>query len=380
MNALFGDSSYIMPYLEWAGFRVEKVIQTGANFGLDQVHDNPFLSTIGTGAMVSDGLAIANMEMSSTSFRLGRVDIGAHNYLGNNLFYPTGARIGTNVLIATKAMVPVAGALRENTGLLGSPSFEIPRASARDTGLIGAIGEAERRALLRRKNRYNIATMLAYLFRDWLLFYSASLFLFVAVLYYPIYGAASLLAYGVAMLLFATALWITAEKFSLGFGRLKARVVSMYDPYFLFHERHWKFCVHPLMTLFAGTPMKNLLTRALGVKIGRKVFDDGAHIYDKTLIEVGDQANLNFACVLQGHSLEEGVFKSDRVKIGAGAAIGCAAFVHYGVTVGRGAVLGPNAFLMKGESVPEGAYWQGNPARSSPRPSSGASSASASAA
>jgi non-ribosomal peptide synthetase-like protein len=97
------------------------------------------------------------------------------------------------------------------------------------------------------------------------------------------------------------------------------------------------------------------------------VFDDGANLYDKTLIEIGDQANLNVGCVVQAHSLEEGVFKSERVVIGAGSTIGCAAYVLYGVDIGRNAVLEPNACLMKGEVIPEGALWQGNPARSARR-------------
>ena len=51
----------------------------------------------------------------------------------------------------------------------------------------------------------------------------------------------------------------------------------------------------------------------LGVKVGRKVYDGGCVMTDRTLIEIGDYANLNEGGVLQGHSLEEGVFKSDHV-------------------------------------------------------------------
>jgi carbonic anhydrase/acetyltransferase-like protein (isoleucine patch superfamily) len=140
----------------------------------------------------------------------------------------------------------------------------------------------------------------------------------------------------------------------------------MYDPYFLFHERHWKFCGHPLNSLFHGTPFRNLLSRALGVRIGKMVFDDGANLYDKTLLEIGDFANLNKACILQAHSLEEGLFKSGTVRIGSHCTIGADAFVHYGVAMGNGSTLGPNAFLMKGEEVPQGQTWQGNPASQAP--------------
>ena len=49
------------------------------------------------------------------------------------------------------------------------------------------------------------------------------------------------------------------------------------------------------------------------MKVGRKVFDCGHSITERTLTEVGDYANLNEGCVLQAHSLEEGVFKSDHI-------------------------------------------------------------------
>jgi enoyl reductase-like protein len=79
-NALFGGSSVIVHYLKWAGMKFKKIVQTGANFGMDQIHDNPFSCEIGTGTMVSDGLAMANTEMTSSSFHIGKVKIGEHNY------------------------------------------------------------------------------------------------------------------------------------------------------------------------------------------------------------------------------------------------------------------------------------------------------------
>jgi non-ribosomal peptide synthetase-like protein len=193
--------------------------------------------------------------------------------------------------------------------------------------------------------------------------YAVMLFGYTAILYYPIYGIASLIVYGVFISLFAILWYVFVEKASLHFGSLQPREVSMYDPYFWFHERHWKFCGHPLTGLFAGTPFRNVITRLLGVRLGRKVFDDGGNLYDKTLIEIGDYANINLASVVQGHSLEEGVFKSDRVAIGKGCTLACGAFVHYGVAMGDNALLGPNAFLMKGESVQENSVWHGNPAK-----------------
>ena len=66
---------------------------------------------------------------------------------------------------------------------------------------------------------------------------------------------------------------------------------------------------------------------------------------------------------VNGHSLEEGVFKSDRVRIGADCALAPCAFVHYGVTMNERVLLDADSFLMKGEIAPADSRWRGNPAR-----------------
>ena len=129
---LFGDSSYIVPYLRWIGYDLTPVEQTGSNFGTAVGHDNPFLTSIGTGTMVADGLWIVNTDYSGSSFRVSRVRVGRNNFIGNNIAFPAGARTGDNTLLATKVLVPIDGEIRENVGLLGSPSFEIPRTVERD--------------------------------------------------------------------------------------------------------------------------------------------------------------------------------------------------------------------------------------------------------
>jgi non-ribosomal peptide synthetase-like protein len=361
LNLLFGDSSYIVNYLGWVGYGLNKVIQTGANFGLDQRHDNPFLCDIGSGTMVSDGLTMTNVAMSASSFKLGKVRIGDHSYLGNNIYYPAAGKTGANCLLGTKVMVPIDGPVRENVGLLGSPCFEIPRVVDRDKTF--ALDESTLQQRLGAKNRYNILTMAGFLLSNWLCFFVLLLSAFVAISYFHLHGAPAIFGYGTFASLF-TILWFAmVERASIGFKPLTPQLVSMYDEHFWHHERHWKFCGSPLLFLFKGTPFKSLISRLLGVKVGRKVFDDGSRLHDKTLIEIGDLTNLNEGCVIQGHSLEEGVFKSDYVKIGSGCSIGSAAFVHYGVVMGDNVVLDPDSFLMKGEILDSGTHWRGNPAK-----------------
>lgn len=132
-TALFGDSSAIVHYLRYLGYDLSRVTQTGSNFGTEVKHDSPFLTSVGSQTMVADGLSVINAEFSNTSFRMSRASIGAHNFLGNRIAYPSQARTGDNCLLATKVMVPVDGEVRENVGLLGSPPFAIPRTVMRDT-------------------------------------------------------------------------------------------------------------------------------------------------------------------------------------------------------------------------------------------------------
>lgn len=106
-----------------------------------------------------------------------------------------------------------------------------------------------------------------------------------------------------------------------------------------------------------------MIMRLVGAKVGRCVYDDGVNMSERSLVEIGDGAVLNQGVMLQSHSLEEGAYKSDFIRIGAGSTLGVGAFVHYGVTMGERTRLDPDAFLMKGEVTPVGSRWRGNPAR-----------------
>ena len=362
-NDLLGDSSFIVHYLKLVGWNLNKVTQSGSNFGTEQRHDNPFLCEIGSGTMVSDGLSMMNAQMSSSSFKLSKVKIGDRNYLGNNIHYPAEGKTGANCLLGTKVMIPIDGPVREDVGLLGSPCFEIPRAVDRDKNFVRAMSEETRQQRLRMKNRHNIATMAAWLMFYWMVSFLTLTLGLVAILYYPVYGVLSLLAFGAVLPLLVIPVFALMDRASIGFKRLQPKAVSIYDEYFWTHERHWKLSASPIYGLLKGTPFKNVISRMLGVTLGKKVFDDGCTMPEKTLTAIGDYTNLNEGTLLQGHSLEEGVFKSDYIKIGSGCSIGSNAFVHYGVTMGDRAVLDPDSFLMKGETVEAHANWRGNPAK-----------------
>ncbi|GAA1282977.1 non-ribosomal peptide synthetase [Pseudonocardia aurantiaca] len=369
---LFGDSSAAALYTRLIGYHQPQLEQTGSNFGTEIRQDLALLTTIGSGTMLSDGVSLMNADYSSSTFRMSPITIGKRNFMGNNISLPAGAKIGDNVLLATKVMVPIDGPVRENVGLLGSPPFEIPRSVARDSRFDHLKTPQELPRRLAAKLRHNIGSMAVLLLFRFLGFFTMVLLLTIAAGFYQQFGE---LAYTVALIAtaaFNILLAAFAERAVLGFHRLVPKFVSIYDPHFWRHERLWKVLATPVL---AGTPFRALQWRLLGVRVGKRLFDDGSTIPEKTLVTLGDDVVLNAGSVIQCHSLEDGTFKTNHTTLGDGVVLGVGAFVHYGVTMSQGSMLAADGFLMKGEETTPFTRWSGNPAtetgpvtRSTPAP------------
>ncbi|WP_199730424.1 Pls/PosA family non-ribosomal peptide synthetase [Amycolatopsis panacis] len=363
-KTIFGDSSAIVHYLSALGCQVSTAEQTGSNFGLQEKFESPFLVSTGAGTMIADGLSIINAEYTSTSFRLSRTTIGARNFLGNHVAYPAGARTGENCLLATRVLVPLDGPVREGVGLLGSPSFEIPRSVERDSQFDHPRTPAEFRRRLAAKTRHNVASMLLYALHQWLFFFGLVLLAWACALHYNAVGGPLLALASVVTIVYGIVYFIAVERITVLIRPLNPLSCSIYDRRFWRHERFWKAAATSVhMQVLSGTPLKGVAWRLLGASVGKRLFDDGCAMHEKTLVSIGDDVTLNVGANIQCHSQEDGGFKMDRITIGHGCTVGVGAWVHYGVTMGPGSVLDPDSFLMKGEQVPDNARWGGNPAR-----------------
>ncbi|WP_344682594.1 Pls/PosA family non-ribosomal peptide synthetase [Saccharopolyspora taberi] len=360
---LFGDSSYIVHYLRALGYDLSQVQQTGSNFGTEVKHDTPYLTGVGSATMVADGLSVINAEYSSTSFRMSRTAIGPHNFLGNHIVYPPGGRTGDDCLLATKVMVPTDGPVREGTGLLGAPSIPIPRTVQRDSDHVHPERRADLRSCLAAKNKHNLASMGVYLFVRWLHLFGIALIASAAADFYHWLGPPAIAFATVSSLLLTVVFYAVVERALTAIHPLRTVFCSIYDKRFWRHERFWKVPLTTYFHFFNGTPFKNLVWRMLGVRIGKRVFDDGCYLSERTMVTIGDDCTLNIGSRIQCHSQEDGAFKADYSTLGSGCTVGVNALVHYGVTMGDGAIVTSDAFLMKGEEMPPRAQWEGNPAK-----------------
>jgi non-ribosomal peptide synthetase-like protein len=138
--------------------------------------------------------------------------------------------------------------------------------------------------------------------------------------------------------------------------------VSIYDRGFWRHERYWKVTADLYIQRLNGTPFKAGLWRALGVKVGRRLFDDGLGMTERSLVTIGDHCSVNERSLIQCHSQENDAFKSDRVVVGSGVTVGVSAFIHYGTRLGDGSIIEADSFVMKGEETESFTRWGGNPA------------------
>ncbi|MGI5132323.1 Pls/PosA family non-ribosomal peptide synthetase [Pseudonocardia sp. CA-107938] len=355
-----GDSSYVVGYLRAIGYKFDRVEQTGSNFGTVVNHDSPFLCKVGSGTVVADGLTFVNVDYSANRFVVSPAKIGAHSFLGNGIFYPARSRVGDDCLLATKVMVPIDGPVRRGIGLLGSPSFPIPRSTDRDDRL--GVSPAQRRAGVAAKDRHNAVSIAMLLVSRLLYLTVVFLLLRLSLELYPRFGSVTIAALGVVELLSTFGYFVLLDAVVRRLVALRPQGVSIYDRSFWRHERYWKVSADLYIQRLNGTPFKAGLWRALGVKVGRRLFDDGLGLTERSLVTIGDHCSMNDRSLIQCHSQENDAFKSDRVVVGSNVTVGVSAFIHYGTRLGDGSIIEADSFVMKGEETGSFTRWGGNPA------------------
>ena len=353
------------------GYDLSPVVQTGSNFGTAVKHENPYLSRSAAERWSPTGCRSSTPTTPARPSGCPGCRSGAHNFLGNHIAYPAQAGRVTTACSRRRSWSRSTGKVREGVGLLGSPSFEIPRSVERDSSFDDLKTATSCAAAWRAKNRHNLVTMACYL-------------LVAVVLLLP--GHAARLGrrrplrrrsarrrsrWRIVLVAAASPSSTTCSSSapSTAFQPLTPLFCSIYDPHFWRHERFWKVPSDAYFELFDGTPFKNVIWRLLGVRIGRRVFDDGCY-HDRSGPWSPSVTTARSTPAASSSATPRRTAPSSPTapRIGAGCTLGVGAFVHYGVTIGDGAVLAADSFLMKGEEVPRRTPWGGNPAAEMPDP------------
>ncbi|MDD5269744.1 MAG: DapH/DapD/GlmU-related protein [Candidatus Omnitrophica bacterium] len=112
------------------------------------------------------------------------------------------------------------------------------------------------------------------------------------------------------------------------------------------------------------TPFANIFLRLLGVKLGKNVQINSKHIYDATLLEIGDNTVIGGGAIIIGHIVERSTLKLRKVKIGKNVTIGSHSTIMPGCEIGDNAIVGAGAVLRKGTKVEPRDIYYGIPAES----------------
>ena len=303
-------------YLTAIGYDLSQVQQTGSNFGASSSTTRP----TSPGRHRDDGLRRADVLNTDVLQHLVPDVAGDDRRAqlpGQQLAYPAGAPRRRQLLLATKAMLPLDGPVRarRRAARARRPSRSRGRCSAtrsstdlRPASCGGWSG----------KNRYNLrhhrAAPARALVRCRSPRWSRRSRPSTSTTSTGPLGARRRRSSRPRLFGLGYASWSSG---SLGFRRMSPQFCSIYDPYFWWHERLWKL----LTTLrrLQRHPVQAVSAAARGPDRPARASTSAAACPRRPWSRSGTTSRSTKARMIQGHSLEDGAFKSDRIVVGAGA-------------------------------------------------------------
>lgn len=115
-------------------------------------------------------------------------------------------------------------------------------------------------------------------------------------------------------------------------------------------------------TLFRATPIWTFYLRLSGARLGRRVYVNSLGVSDYNLLECGDDVVIGASVHVSGHTVEGGVVKTARVRLGDRVTIGIGSVIEIDVEIGSDAQIGAMSFVPKHTKLAGGAVYVGVPA------------------
>jgi acetyltransferase-like isoleucine patch superfamily enzyme len=115
--------------------------------------------------------------------------------------------------------------------------------------------------------------------------------------------------------------------------------------------------------LLRGSPLWTAYLRFNGARLGHGVYVNSLSISDHNLLEFGDHVVIGADVHVSGHTVEGGLVKTGRVKLGRDVTVGLGSVIEIGVDIGDEAQIGALSFVPKHTRLAGGAVYAGVPAR-----------------
>ena len=133
----------------------------------------------------------------------------------------------------------------------------------------------------------------------------------------------------------------------------------------LLHWARYLVSTH-LVRVFAGTalrttPLWTFYMRLNGARMGKRVFVNSLWVTDHNLLEFGHDVVIGSEVHLSGHTVEKGVVRTARVRLGQGVTVGVSSIVGIGVEAGDGCQIGSLSLVPKFSRLEGGKTYVGIP-------------------
>jgi acetyltransferase-like isoleucine patch superfamily enzyme len=109
-------------------------------------------------------------------------------------------------------------------------------------------------------------------------------------------------------------------------------------------------------TLLRSTPVWTACLRLHGARIGRRVYINSLAVSDYNLLEFGDDVVIGADAHISGHTVEHGVVKTGRAKLGDRVTIGIGTVIDIDVEIAEGSQIGALSFVPKHTKLPSGVF------------------------
>lgn len=114
--------------------------------------------------------------------------------------------------------------------------------------------------------------------------------------------------------------------------------------------------------LVRGTPLWTAYLRLSGARLGKRVYVNSLSVSDYNLIECGDDVVIGGGVHMSGHTVEAGVVKTARIKLGNNVTVGLGSVIEIGVEIGSDSQVGALSFVPKHAKLAGGVVYAGAPA------------------
>jgi acetyltransferase-like isoleucine patch superfamily enzyme len=116
-------------------------------------------------------------------------------------------------------------------------------------------------------------------------------------------------------------------------------------------------------TFFRSSPIWTWYMKLNGAHVGSGVYINSLSISDHNMLEFDDGVVIGESVHLSGHTVERGVVKTGRVRLGRGVTVGVGSMIGIGVEAGEGCQIGALSVVPKDTRLEAGSIYAGVPAR-----------------